>query len=79
MKEVSHVYLSRAQACGRLNISPPTLAKRIRDGELEAIKTGEARNAHVKILLASIEAYEARRRIASGKSYCTANGKESAA
>ena len=60
---VSHVYLTRAQACGRLNISPPTLAKRIRDGELVAIKTGEARSAHVKVSLASIEEYEKRRQI----------------
>jgi excisionase family DNA binding protein len=57
------VYLSTAQACGRLNISRDTLAKRIREGELEAIK-GPARNSHVKVLLSSIEAYEERRRIA---------------
>jgi excisionase family DNA binding protein len=57
------VYLSTAQACGRLNVCRDTLAKRIREGELEAIK-GPARNSHVKVSLASIEAYEKRNRIA---------------
>ena len=56
------MYLSTAQACGRLNICRDTLAKRIRNGELTAIK-GEARNSHVKVSLASIEDYEKRRRI----------------
>lgn len=63
MEGVSDVYLSTAQACGRLNIGRDTLRKRIRAGELIAIK-GEARNSHVRILLASIEAYEERRRMA---------------
>ncbi|MFI7125923.1 helix-turn-helix domain-containing protein [Nonomuraea sp. NPDC050153] len=57
------MYLSTAQTCGRLNIGRDTLRKRIRNGELVAIK-GEARNSHVKVSLASIEAYEERRRIA---------------
>lgn len=57
------MYLSTAQACGRLNISRDTLAKRIRNGELAAIKLGEARNSHVRISIASIEAYEERRSI----------------
>ena len=60
---VGDVYLSSAQACGRLNISRATLAKRIRDGELKAFK-GQARNSHVKVSLASIEEYEKRREIA---------------
>lgn len=59
----SDMYLSTAQACGRLNISKDTLRKRIRAGELTAIK-GEARNSHVRVSIASIEAYEERRRIA---------------
>lgn len=62
-KGVSHVYLSRTQACGRLNISPPTLLKRIRAGEIEAIKLGDARNSPVKVPLASIEAYEKKSRM----------------
>jgi excisionase family DNA binding protein len=62
MEGVSDVYLSTAQACGRLNIGRDTLRKRIREGELVAIK-GTARNSHVKISLASIEAYEERRRM----------------
>lgn len=57
------MYLSTAQACGRLNISRDTLRKRIRAGELVAIK-GPARNSHVKISLASIEEYEKKRRMA---------------
>lgn len=57
------MYLTPAQACGRLDISRPTLAKRIRDGEIAAIKLGEARNSPVRVLLASIEAYENRRRM----------------
>lgn len=57
------MYLSTAQACGRLNISKDTLRKRIRAGELTAIK-GEARNSHIRVSIASIEAYEERRRIA---------------
>lgn len=61
---VGDVYISTAQACGRLNISRDTLAKRIREGELDAIK-GTARNSHVKVSLPSIEAYEERRRIAA--------------
>lgn len=56
------MYLSTAQACGRLNVSRDTLRKRIREGELVAIK-GPARNSHVKISLASIEAYEKKRRM----------------
>jgi excisionase family DNA binding protein len=60
------VYLSTAQACGRLNISRDTLAKRIREGELMAIK-GRARNSHVKVSLASIEAYEKRNRMGAGQ------------
>lgn len=56
------MYLSTAQACRRLNISRTTLAKRIREGELDAIK-GRARNSHIKVSLSSIEAYEERRRI----------------
>ncbi|MER7361845.1 helix-turn-helix domain-containing protein [Nonomuraea wenchangensis] len=59
------MYLSKTEACGRLNISPPTLLKRIRAGEIEAIKLGDARNSPVKVLTASIEAYEARRRMTS--------------
>ncbi|SET51939.1 helix-turn-helix domain-containing protein [Nonomuraea wenchangensis] len=57
------MYLSRTQACGRLNISPPTLLKHIRAGEIEAIKLGDARNSPVKVLITSIEAYEARQRM----------------
>jgi len=55
--------MSKTEACGRLNISPPTLLKRIRAGEIEAIKLGDARNSPVKVLLASIEAYEKKRRM----------------
>lgn len=62
MEGESDVYLSTAQTCGRLNIGRDTLRKRILDGELVAIK-GEARNSHVKVLLASIEAYEKKRQI----------------
>lgn len=54
------MYVSKMEACGRLNISPPTLLKRIRAGEIKAIKLGEARNSPVKVLLASIEQYEER-------------------
>jgi hypothetical protein len=57
------MYLSRTQACGRLHMSPPTLLKRIRAGEIEAIKTGDARNSPVLVPLASIEAYEKKRRM----------------
>lgn len=64
MKGVSDVYLTPAQACGRLDITRPTLAKRIRAGEIKAIKLGDARNSPVRVLLASIEAYENRRRMA---------------
>lgn len=64
MKGVSDLYLSPTQACGRLNISPPTLLKRIRAGEIEAIKLGDARNSPVKVLLSSIEKYEERRQMA---------------
>ncbi len=57
------MYLSTRQARERLGgISRTTLAKRIRDGELEAIK-GSARNSHIKVSVASIEAYERRMRI----------------
>ena len=64
MKGVRDVYLSTAQACGRLNISRPTLAKRIRSGEIEAIKLGEARNSPVRVFLSSIEEYEKSRQMA---------------
>lgn len=57
------MYLTPAQACGRLDISRPTLAKRIRDGEIKAIKLGESRNSPVRVLVASIEAYEKKRRM----------------
>lgn len=60
------MYLTRAQACGRLDISPPTLSKHIRNGDLDAIKLGDARNSPVRVLLASIEAYEERRQMARG-------------
>lgn len=63
MKGERHLYLTPAQACGRLDISRPTLSKRIRDGEIDAIKLGEARNSPVRVLIASIEAYERKRRI----------------
>lgn len=56
------MYLTTAQACGRLNIGRDTLRKRIRDGELEAVK-GPARNSHVRVSLASIEAYEKKHRV----------------
>lgn len=59
------MYLSTREACQRLRISRNTLAKRIRDGELVAIKDGSARNAHVKVSVKSIEAYERRNRIAT--------------
>lgn len=62
------MYISTAQACGRLNISRDTLAKRIREGELDAIK-GPARNSHVKVFLPSIEAYEKRNRMAVGEEF----------
>jgi hypothetical protein len=65
-KGVSDLYLTRAQACGRLDISPPTLAKHIRNGDLAAIKLGDARNSPVRVLIASIEAYEDRKRITTG-------------
>lgn len=61
------MYLSPTQACGRLNISPPTLLKRIRSGEIKAIKLGETRNAPVKVLLTSIEAYEERNQMTSAR------------
>ncbi len=57
------MYLTTAQACGRLDISRPTLAKRINDGEIHAIKLGDARNSPVRVLLASVEAYEKRNRM----------------
>lgn len=66
-KGIGDVYLSPTQACGRLNISPPTLLKRIRSGEITAIKLGETRNAPVKVLLTSIEAYEERNQMASAR------------
>ncbi|MFI6510045.1 helix-turn-helix domain-containing protein [Streptosporangium sp. NPDC050855] len=56
------MYLSTAQACGRLDIGRATLAKLIREGELEAIK-GTARNSHVKVSEESINAYLKRNRI----------------
>lgn len=59
------MYLSTREACQRLRINRNTLAKRIRDGELVAIKDGNARNAHVKVSVKSIEAYERRNRIAT--------------
>jgi|GEM_PF-4388900 len=64
MKGVSDLYLSPAQACGRLDISRPTLLKRIRAGEIKAIKLGEARNSPVRVFLSSIENYEKRRQMA---------------
>lgn len=63
-KGVSDVYLTTAQACGRLDITRPTLAKRIKEGQIKAIKLGDARNSPVRVLLSSIEEYEERRRIA---------------
>lgn len=60
---MSYLYLSTAQTCGRLDISRPTLAKRIREGEIAAIKLGDARNSPVRVLLASVEAYEKRQRV----------------
>ncbi|MEO3869412.1 helix-turn-helix domain-containing protein [Nonomuraea sp. B12E4] len=65
---MSDVYLTPAQACGRLDITRPTLAKRIRNGEIEAIKLGEARNSPVRVLIASIEAYEERHQMTRAES-----------
>lgn len=60
------MYLTTAQACGRLDITRPTLAKRIKEGQIKAIKLGDARNSPVRVLLSSIEEYEKRQRMSRG-------------
>lgn len=55
--------LTRREACERLKIGRDKLAQLIRDGELEAIKTGDARNSELRIIEASIDAYIERRRV----------------
>lgn len=57
--------LSTAQACGAIGKGRATLAKLIKKGEIEAFK-GDARNSHLRIPLASIQAYLERTRMAVG-------------
>ncbi|MDH2424837.1 helix-turn-helix domain-containing protein [Sphaerisporangium sp. TRM90804] len=57
--------LSTAQACGAIGKGRATLARLIQKGEIEAIK-GPARNSHLRIPLASIQAYLERNRMAVG-------------
>lgn len=56
------MHLSTAQACGRIGVSRPTMAKLIASGEIEAIK-GTAKNSHIKIPEASVNAYLAQRKM----------------
>jgi excisionase family DNA binding protein len=58
------MYLSAAQACGKLGISRWTLARLIKDGQIEAVK-GTARNSHLHIPEHSIDAYLTRRKVRS--------------
>lgn len=57
--------LSTAQACGAIGKGRATLAKLIKSGEIEAHK-GLARNSHLRIPLASLQAYLDRTRMAAG-------------
>ncbi len=56
------MYLTAAQACGKLGISRWTLARLIAAGEIHAIK-GPAKNSHLRILEKEIADYEARRSV----------------
>jgi excisionase family DNA binding protein len=54
--------LTSAEARKRIGVNRNLLAKLIRDGELEAIKTGDAPNSHYRITEESVEAFLARRK-----------------
>lgn len=55
--------LTSAEARERLRISRKKLEELIRDGEIEAIKTGSAPNSHFRIPEESVAAYIERRRV----------------
>jgi excisionase family DNA binding protein len=55
--------LTSAETRARLGISRKKLEELIRDGEIEAIKTGGAPNSHFRISEESLAAYIERRRV----------------
>lgn len=55
--------LTSAQARERLGISRAKLEALIHEGEIEAIKTGDAPNSHYRISEEAIAAYIERRRV----------------
>ena len=50
-------YLSVAEVAAELGCSEPTVRRRIRTGELPAVKLGEGRNSAVRVPRAGLEAW----------------------
>jgi excisionase family DNA binding protein len=53
----SGAYLTVAEVAEELRCSEPTIRRRIRDGELPAVKLGAGRNAAIRIPCAGLDAW----------------------
>jgi excisionase family DNA binding protein len=59
--------LSAAEAAERLGVEPETVRRLVRSGELEAHKTGAARNSHLRISEQAIVDYLERHKVVPAK------------
>jgi excisionase family DNA binding protein len=55
--EPSREYLTVAEVADELRCSEPTIRRRIRDGDLEAVKLGHGRNSLVRVSRDAIGAW----------------------
>jgi excisionase family DNA binding protein len=55
--DAAREYLTVAEVAERLHCSEPTIRRRIRSGELEAVKLGRDRNSAVRISLNVLDAW----------------------